>query len=178
MIPEYKLGWVAGVLDFKGTVVRKNNKLRKTPQLCLMVESVNLDVVDELCRLTGTDPETKEKRPRKDWMRRGCVTHCPEPDIEYPGDRETLPAQGRWTVTGAAAVIVLSAVQKYMITDRSITAMLEEAQLNLVTSGRGVGNVRAAMNRLAALGWPIPRGMRQRVAGPVPPERASAHKAG
>lgn len=180
MIPEYKLGWVAGIIDFKGTVVHKGGRARAggRPQLCLMVETKNLAIAEELCRLTGTGSDYHEARERKEWMRRGCITHCPEPDIEYPGQRDMLPAMGRWTVSGAAAIIVISAVQKYMISDNGISELYREARDHLATSGRGTGSVRKAVARLALLGWPIPRELRK-IAPPVPLEDARLHnKAG
>jgi len=176
-IPEYKLGWVAAMIDYRGLPIRKGGKNRAggRQQLTLLVESKNLAITDELCRLTGTEPDNSDARPRKPWMRRGCTEHCPEPDVEYPGEGG-LPAMGKWTVSGAAALIVLKAVQPYMITDRGISSMIREIEENLVTSGRGVGNVRKAVQRLKGLGWPIPMGLERRIAAPVPPLAAHMHR--
>lgn len=177
-LPEYKLGWVAGVFDYKATPIRKGGKNRAggRQQLSLLVESKNLAVTNELCALTGTEPDNSEQRPRKDWMRRGCVTHCPAPDVEYPGERDTLPAMGKWTVSGAAAIVVLRAVQPFMVTDRGITDMITQCEAQLVTSGRGVGNVRKSIERLKGLGWPMPEGLEARIAAPVPEVAARQHR--
>jgi hypothetical protein len=89
-------------------------------------------------------------------MRRGCITHCPEPDIEYPEQPDYLPAQTRWTVTGSAAAIVLFSVIPYMVTDRGMQTALEEILGNVNLSGRSGNSARQAVTRLARLGWPLP----------------------
>jgi len=82
---------MAAVLDMKGTIIVKSNQTRATPQIVLMVESTNVGVVAELGRLTGSVIEPRESRFRPAWMRRGCITHCPEPDVEYPEQPDYLP---------------------------------------------------------------------------------------
>ncbi len=108
MIPDAKLGWMAGILDYHGLLIRKKNRTRATPQLVLMVESTKTSVVRELGRLTGSHAESRHNRLVKDWMQRGCTEHCPEPHIEHeaPGP-SFLPPVTRWTVTGAAMAVVL-----------------------------------------------------------------------
>lgn len=155
-VPEVKLAWVAGILDYKGNLIRKNNKTRATPQIVLMVESTNTSIVAELARLTGSSPEPREGRRRKEWMRRGCITHCPEPDIEYPPQEDTLPDDIRWTLTGSAAAIVLYNVIPYMVTDRGMQATMEEILGNVSLYGRSGNGVRQAAHRLYQLGWKLP----------------------
>jgi hypothetical protein len=155
MIPDAKLAWVAAVLDLKGAVIRKNNQTRATPQLVLYVDSKQHGVVRELCQLTGQDAEPHTPRPKKEWMQRGCAEHCPEPDREHSGE---LPPTSRWTVTGAAAAVILHNVIPFMVTSRGVE--LEEAMnemvKNLALTGRGSGAVFAASRRLADLGWELP----------------------
>lgn len=155
-VPREKLAWIAGILDFKGTIIVKVNKQRATPQVVLMVEATNVGVVEELARLTGSVVEPRETRLRPPWMRRGCITHCPEPDVEYPEQPDYLPAQTRWTVTGAAAAIVLHNVIPYMVTDRGMQAALDETLANVNLAGRSGNSARQAVTRLAELGWPLP----------------------
>jgi hypothetical protein len=155
-IPREKLAWVAAVLDMKGTIIVKSNQTRATPQIVLMVESTQVRVVEELARLTGSTVEPRESRFRPAWMRRGCITHCPEPDIEYPEQPDYLPAQTRWTVTGSAAAIVLFSVIPYMVTDRGMQTALEEILGNVNLSGRSGNSARQAVTRLARLGWVLP----------------------
>lgn len=156
-VPDAKLAWVAAILDLKGTIIRKNNRMRATPQLVLSVDTKHHGVVSELCRLTGQEAEPHQARPKKDWMKRGCTTHCPEPDVEYRGWGEgDLPPTARWTVTGAGAAVILYNVIPFMVTDKGLEDAMNEMMENLVTNGRGVGMVRSAVLRLAALGWQIP----------------------
>lgn len=155
MIQDTKLAWMAAILDFQGRVIRKNNKTRATPQLVLYVDTKQHGVVRELCRLTGQHAEPHTARPKKEWMQRGCAVHCPEPDQEHSGE---LPPTSRWTVTGAAAAVVLHNVIPFMVTSRGIE--LEQAKdemaENMVLAGRGASAVVASARRLAELGWELP----------------------
>ena len=179
MLPEYKLGWVAGVLDFKATIVRKKNRQRATPQLVIMVESTNTAVIDELARLTGGTPEPKTARQTKEWMRRGCTIHCPEPHMHHEGPGPwSLPPIGRWTITGAGLAIVLHNVIPYMVTDKGMKEAMEDALAHLVTSGRGVGQVRATVVRLAELGWDLPPQIKDKISEPVSAGAAKLHQKG
>lgn len=179
MIPDYKLGWVAGVLDYKGTIIRKSNQRRATPQLVLMVESTNVAVVAELSRLTGGEVEPKEDRTPKEWMSRGCKIHCPEAHVHHEGPGEWhLPPMSRWTITGAGMAIVLHNVISYMVTDKGMQQALDQALANLVTSGRGVGAVRASVTRLAELGWDLPPKIKDKLREPVSAEAARLHHKG
>ncbi len=155
-IPREKFAWMAAVLDMKGTIIVKSNQTRATPQIVLMVESTNVGVVAELGRLTGSVIEPRESRFRPAWMRRGCITHCPEPAVEYPEQPDYLPAQTRWTVTGAAAAIVLHSVIPYMVTDKGMQTALDEILGNVNLQGRSGNSARQAVARLARLGWPLP----------------------
>lgn len=155
-VPETKLAWMAAILDFQGLVMRKNNKTRATPQFVLYVGTTNHAIVAELCRLTGSHVEPHESRSRKAWMRRGCVTHCPEPDVEYPEQPEYLPAQSVWTLTGAAAVVVLCNVIPYMVTDKGFKTALEEMLPYVNLHGRSGNGARQAVHRLRQLGWKLP----------------------
>lgn len=164
-ITREKRAWVGAILDMKGTIIYKQNAQRATPQIVLMVESTNNGVVAELGRLTGSTIEPRESRFRPAWMRRGCITHCPEPDVEYPEQPDYLPAQTRWTVTGAAAAIVLYNCIPYMVTDKGMQTALDEILGNVNLQGRSGNSARQAVARLAACGWPLPpRIERQRAA--------------
>jgi hypothetical protein len=157
--PE-ELAWLAAILDLKGHIIRKNNKTRATPQLVLMVESTQLRVIEKLCHLTGTSVEPTKKdegRRQGDWKQRGCTEHCPEPHVHHEG--APIAPVGRWTVTGAAAAVVLHNVIPYMVTDRGLGTMRDELMGNLVLAGPGSGATKAAIRRLAQLGWDLPQEM-------------------
>lgn len=154
-IPEAKLAWFAAVLDLRSHIIVKDNKMRATPQFVLMVQSVNYAVVREMARLVGTSPEALTPRKKKDFMRRGCTEHCPEAHIHALED-EALPPTGKFTITGAAAAVVLDAVIPYMITDRGLGAVRDQIFAQMKLTGQGAGATRTAVRRLEALGWPIP----------------------
>lgn len=162
MITGTDLAWLAAILDLKGHIIRKNNQTRATPQLVLMVESAQLRVIERLCMLTGTNVEPKwaDGRRQRDWVRRGCIEHCPEAHVHHEGSE--IPPIARWTLTGAAAAVVLHSVIPYMVTDRGLEDMKNEILANVVLSGQGSGATKAAIRRLAALGWELPPLIAQR----------------
>ena len=68
-----------------------------------------------------------------------------------------MPETTRWAITGAAAAVILMNLAPYMITYQDYEGDVNLALMNLVTSGQGSGMVRSSVNRLADLGWQIPR---------------------
>ena len=118
-IPMYQLGWMAGILDMKGVIIGKKNKQRATPQLVLMVETKQVEVIRGLSAMTGTSPDFQPAKDVEEWMRRGCVDHCPEKHVhvghDYP---KQMPATARWTVTGAAMAVVLHNVLPFVRNDQ------------------------------------------------------------
>jgi hypothetical protein len=171
VIPEAKLAWMAAVLDFKGATVRKTNPMRATPQLVLTIESSNIGVIREMCRLTGTSAEARPVHHAAQWMQRGCSEHCPDAHIEHSGE---MPVTARWSVTGACAAIVLWNVIPYMVTDRGLRDTMDEALANLVLTGQGSGMVKSAIRRLEALGWALPPAIARHVPVPALSSRAGA----
>ena len=163
MISPIKLGWVAGVFDLKGRLIHKKNQMRATPQVVLMVETKEMAVVRELANLTGTRPEATERRPLKDWMRRGCSEHCPEAHFHGHEELEGLymPAIARWTVTGAGMYVVLSNVLPYIQIDRGYTEAMDQVLGNTVLSGQGAHAVISSLRRLHGLGWEIPEDFKE-----------------
>lgn len=151
------LAWFAGVLDMKGTVIRKRNQQRRTPQLVLYVETKNYNVVRALSQLTGTRPELQAQRKVEEWMRRSCAEHCPEKHVHagdrYPGG---MPAIGRWTASGAAAAVVIYNTLPLMHTNRGLEEAMNEMLDQSTTSGQGWGATRKALRRLRDLGWRMP----------------------
>lgn len=159
MIPVPQLGWMAGVVDLKGRLIYKRNQQRATTQVVLMVESKEFAVIKELSRLTGTRPEYKKEQPLKEFMRRGCAEHCPESHVhvnDYGADR-TMPAISRWTVTGAAMVVVLSNLMPYLQIDRGYSGAIEMVRQSTALEGQGSGAVFASLDRLHSLGWELPK---------------------
>lgn len=169
MISEAKLGWMAAVLELRSAVVRKANKMRATPQLVLRVESTNIAVVNELCRLTGTKVDPHDGRSLKDWMQRGCIQHCPEAHVHHLEQR-VPPQSSIWTITGAGAAVVLHNLMPYLVSaNEDLAALMDEATENMVLTGQGSGQVRKAILRLSRLGWELPPVMLEKL---VPVEEA------
>jgi hypothetical protein len=154
MVPAEKLAWMAAILDMQGRIHRKDNLTRATPQLVLRVDSSYLSVIRELCRLTDSNAEPRPPRPGKEWDKRGCAEHCGEAHIHC--EIGVQPSTGRWTLTGAAAAVVLFNVIPFMVTDRGMEDMMNEALENVNLAGRAGNGARQAVQRLARLGWELP----------------------
>jgi hypothetical protein len=153
-VDEGWLGWVAGVFDLKALLYRKNNKTRVTPQLVVLVDSRDPEIIATLAALTGCHPMTRAK-PVQEWMSRGCTEHCPEAHVHHE-HKWSMPVTTRWSATGVSAAIILNDVLPYMRTDRGMTGARDEAIANTVLRGPGAGAVRAAARRLIGLGWQLP----------------------
>lgn len=155
MVESAKLGWMAAVVDLKGMIIRKKNQTRATPQLVLAVESRDFNVIKHLALMSGGHPEAKRVQdPKsKDWMRRNCTEHCPDAHVH---GAVNMPVTQRWTLTGAAAAVVLYNLRPYLVADKPYEKFISEALGNMVLSGPGSGAVRSALTRLVALGWELP----------------------
>jgi hypothetical protein len=156
MIPLHERGWMAGVLDMKGKVIAKQNQQRATPQLVLSVETSHHEIVRTLGRMTGTAPEIQKPKKMEEWMRRGCVEHCPEQHhhVKYA---QGMPAISRWTVTGISLAIVLHNVLPFIVTKNNVfTEAMNNAFTDVPPSGQGRAAVDRAIVRLKDLGWDIP----------------------
>jgi hypothetical protein len=154
---EVDLAWMAGILDLKGRTSYKNNKQRSTRQVVMLVDSQELAVVRRMAQLTGTAPEAKAAKEIKDWWRTGCREHCPEAhvhiDLRYPSG--TLPAIGRWSITGAGMVVVYRNLRPHITIDRYEEAV-NEADMFVALDSNGSGMVLASLRRLRNLGWNLP----------------------
>jgi hypothetical protein len=158
-VTSEQYAWMAAIVDLKGMLLKKNNKDRakNTAQMVLVVESKHLAIIRRLAELTGTAPEAKRVQEIKDdWMRRGCIEHCPQAHIHHH-EKWQMPATQRWSITGAAAGVVLHNLRPYLVDDMKpydefVTKVLEQATL----TGRGSGATRTALARLINLGWELP----------------------
>jgi hypothetical protein len=156
MIQPTKLGWMAGVIDLKGRVTEKENKLRKSSkQITMMIETREIHIIRELCSLTGTNPEIRKRQPLKEWMRRGCTEHCPDQHIHVE-DTRTMPEVGRWTISGAALAVVLFNLMPFLITQGQYKELYEKILKEAPLAGRGAAAVILSIRRLALLGWDLP----------------------
>jgi hypothetical protein len=157
MITQQQLAWMAGVVDLKGKVYVKNNRGRKTGQYVMMVDSKNLVVIRTLCDLTGTNYEGKETRPVSEILRHPCLEHCPEAHSHVYRDGLMMPFIGRWTITGASLVVVLTNLLPYLVVDQdNYQSLLEELEPQLTLAGQGSNAVLSGCLRLRKLGWQLP----------------------
>lgn len=152
-----KKAWMAGIVDYRGRVVYKNNKTRKwSNQVTLYVESVQMPVIARLAELTGGNPEVKVRKRNtiEGWYRRGCDEHCPDGHIHVsPGD---IGDTARWTISGSAMSVILSAIQPYLVQDRGFTEAIAYGLKNMTLMGQGAAATVTALRRLHGLGWPMP----------------------
>jgi hypothetical protein len=158
MIPVNKLGWMAGIIDLKGRVIEKRNKTRNTRQLVLAVRSKEVFIIRELSSLTGTKPEFMSVKKLSDWMRKGCIEHCPEPHFHVGpyDDNWSMPATAQWTITGVAMATVLDNLSPYLLSDRGYQDAYEEITSQATLEGQGSGMTFKVLRRLKELGWELP----------------------
>lgn len=159
MIPVQQLGWIAGVIDTQGSIVVKNNKMRSTPQLVLVVRTRNSQAINRLSSYTGTLPSLTLPKSTKDWLRRGCLEHCPEKHVHMGNKFERImPAVSTWTITGAGAAVVLNNILPYLADSKNYPEVIAEIYQNtpLDLNRQGAHAVIRQINRLHQLGWEIP----------------------
>lgn len=158
-IPVAQLGWMAGIIDLRGRIVYKANKLRKTQQTTLYVESAQLPVVKRLALMTGSNPEPKSAGASVDgWWRRNCEEHCPDQHTHVI--RSEFPDTLRWTVTGAALGIVLYNLNPFLVQDKGFTQAMNQTLRDLTLRGRGAKAVVDSLRRLESLGWDFPESVK------------------
>jgi hypothetical protein len=151
-----QLGWMAGVIDLKGRIAYKNNAARRTRQTVLFVETKIWAVVDALSAMTKTSPDVKVAKPLSEFIRRGCMEHCPEKHVHVDKDGLTMPLVKRWTVTGAALVVVVHNLRPYLMVDRDYDTVVAEIVAHQRLTGSGAAAQLTAVSRLQHNGWAVP----------------------
>jgi hypothetical protein len=155
MITEVELGWAAAVLDCRGKISYKANKMRATRQQVILVESKVQQVIKRLADMTGTKPEVHRNQVIKiEWDRRGCIEHCPDAHIhEY---RKEMPEVFKWSATGVSAAIVIYNLLPYLTLKEQWRPVMVNVLEQAALEGPGSGAIRAAARRLGTLGWRMP----------------------
>ena len=164
MIPVQDLGWMAGVIDLKGRLVIKNNKMRVSRQIVLLVESTEIPVIRRLARMTGSQTEARPQSPLKEWMRRACNDHCPEAHVHVEDTRNMPPAM-RWQLTGASAAVVLMTLSPFLTVDKGFEEIVDEILSVTPLTGQGSTAVLNSLRRLNDLGWEMPEEFKEAVEG-------------
>jgi hypothetical protein len=155
MIDPRDLGWMAGVIDLKGRLLHKKNQTRRTRQIVLAVETQQMEIINGLSQLTGTEPEIMAAKPLSEFLRRACAEHCVEAHVHVEKYGMYMPATGRWTITGGGMVVVLDTLMPYLRVDRGYREATQEATEFLTLNGRGSGAVIRSLLRLRGLGWKL-----------------------
>lgn len=166
-ISKSDLGWMAAVIDMKGHIIRKNNKMRATPQMLLLVDTVDRRIATRLSALTGTAPESRDLRSPAPFLRRGCKEHCVEPHVHVDDETSWRLNSTRWSLSGVAAVIVLSNLKPYMSTYAEYRGFIDQVMAGATLTGQGSGQVRASAQRLEGLGWRVPAKIAAKLSSPV-----------
>ncbi len=152
MISQVDLAWMAGIVDLKGRLTLKNNKTRATKQITLTVDSKETLVIRRLSSMTGTRPEIRSTSPVSEYLRRGCVDHCPEAHIHEGGFSH---GSTRWTITGTGMVVVLDGIEPFITVDRGYAEAIDEVMRSPALEGRGSTAVMSSLTRLYELGWAL-----------------------
>lgn len=156
MITDKQAGWMAGVIDMKGRIKVVHVTGRKNPLLMLYVESVELDVIRELERLTGTNAQFREKAIPDEWVRRNCKEHCPEPHTHVHERSPEMKESGRWHITGVGAAIILHNLSEDIVKNDGAAQLALSIIAMTTKRGRGWHTIVETRERLRALGWKIP----------------------
>jgi hypothetical protein len=158
VITEADKGWLAGILDIQGHLTRKSNAQRAdgSVQMVLYVQTKSLGIASRLCALTGVNVEFHEHRSLKEeWTRKGCADHCPEAHVHTAP--ANMPDMARWSLTGAAAAVVLWNLRSQLASDEeNWDAALAACLAGTRLSGPGSGMTLKAIRRLHQLGWDLP----------------------
>lgn len=157
-LPAHQLGWMAGVIDLKGRVVVKKNSTRATGsrQVVLYVESKEAQIIRQLGRLTGLNPEMMRIPDTATFYRKPCSEHCPEAHSCVDETKYSFPQVARWTITGVVIVIILSNLEPFLMVDKGYGELIHQILEQASFTGRGSGATAKAVRRLQALGWDIP----------------------
>jgi len=148
--------WMAGVIDLKGRIqIKRGGASRSTVQHTLGVQHKELAVIRALCVLTGSNAEARREKPLGDIARRGCTEHCPDAHV-HVGDEWNMPFTMKWTVSGAALVIVYHNLQPYLQVDRGYDSIVTDIVKAPATTGQGSARTMDRVAELANLGWEIP----------------------
>lgn len=133
--------WVAGVIDARGHIEISDRHDKPQPRVTITTRRITL--LDRLAQLTGT----KVSADDRGYSRRPCTHHCTDQHVHV------VRQSSKWRVDSARALVVLAAVQPYVVAQRDEVA--EAIAVGLRSWPAARGNTGAQM---AALGWPLPVG--------------------
>lgn len=136
-VPSEQIAWCAGVVDTLGSI--KTRPMDTGSELAYVaISSPRMDLLQVLADLTGSSVVAV----RRDYKRLGCGEHCTE------AHQHVQSVTGRWSLTGAKAIVFLTAIEPYLVTKR------EDAAAALAV-GTDAPHKPATLKKMYELGWPI-----------------------
>lgn len=140
------LAYVAALIDTRATFTSRQVRDTVLPQVA--ISGKPFPVLQWLGDITGVRVVPTER----EYVKAGCAEHCLEKH------QHIKSASGRWCVAGVKATVVLAAVQPYL--------RLQPAEVDeLLAVGLKAGRKNATVEKMRALGWPIPNGLEPRPTG-------------
>lgn len=137
MLNETDLAWCAGVMDTMGLV--KIRTLSNGTLLPLVFfHSTKIEILEKLSELAGG----KVTIVNKSYVRSPCVQHCQEPHVHISS------TSGRWTISGARALIFLSGVEPFIRVRR-------QEIVEVIALGSAAPRKPATVEKMREMGWPI-----------------------
>lgn len=134
--PDY--AWCAGVIDTLGLVKLRPSPATGTELAYVAISSPRIDILERLAEMTGSTVVTVNRQ----YNRLGCDEHCTEPHVHVHS------TTGRWSLTGAKALVFLSAIQPYV-------HMRREEIDKVLAVGSVAPRKLATVEKMAELGWPV-----------------------
>src|SRR5262245_1217884 len=136
MLTEIELAWCAGVIDSLGLI--KTRPMKTGSELgYVAVSTTKIDILNRLAELTGV----RSVMVHREYKRLGCGEHCKEPHLHVSS------TTARWSLTGARAVVFLSAIEPYLRAKQGQAT-------DVIAAGMIAPQKPATTRKLYALGWP------------------------
>ncbi len=137
------LAYVAALVDTRGTFVSRQVRDAVLPQVS--ISGKPFPALQWLGDISGVRVVPTVRQ----YSKAGCAEHCSEKH------QHVLSTSGRWSVSGIKATIILDAVRPYL---RLRLAEVDE----MVQLGLAAGRKGATVEKMRALGWPIPPSLEKR----------------
>lgn len=137
---EHEIAYVAAIIDVMGNV-----RAMKT-ETGTLLPLVSVSCADEaLLGFLGTITDMQTFVTTRNYDRHRCAEHCDE------AHQHVESRSRRWSVSGAKATVVLSAIEPY--------ARFQKDRINEVLElGLTAPFKKATPQKMKRLGWPLPDG--------------------
>lgn len=137
-LTEAELAYIAAVINTRARIKKLTLKTGTVIPV-VHLSTPDMELLQYLGGLTGITPFLTHRS----YQKHRCNEHCPD-------KHEHVESQSsRWSISGAKATILLSAIQPYV---RFQTAVVNE----VVDLGLDASHKPGTVSRMAELGWPLP----------------------